>query len=154
MEKIEFKNNSEPYLSAENLNKIQDSIENDIDNLKETINGIIESGSNEKGSYIKFPDGTLICTGKKTYSAEGDFVQDGSNNIFIKDLGEYVFPMEFIDVPVVNVINVNANYTRRTWLGGIANVSKTKIGHITLCTYWNASNAGGSLHIQAIGRWK
>lgn len=42
MEKIEFKNNSEPYLSAENLNKIQENIEisinenkNEIENLKE-----------------------------------------------------------------------------------------------------------------------
>ena len=25
------------------------------------INGMIESGSNENGSYIKFADGTMIC---------------------------------------------------------------------------------------------
>ena len=37
MEKIEFKNNSEPYLSAENLNQIQNNVEQAIEVLKEDI---------------------------------------------------------------------------------------------------------------------
>ena len=56
MEKINFVNNSEPYLSAENLNQMQDNIEN-------AVNALVESGSNDNGSYIKFADGTMICRG-------------------------------------------------------------------------------------------
>ena len=33
MEKIEFKNNEEPYLSAENLNQMQDNIEKSVDGV-------------------------------------------------------------------------------------------------------------------------
>ncbi len=34
-----------------------------IKNLNEKIAEIIESGSNDNGSYIKFSDGTMICSG-------------------------------------------------------------------------------------------
>lgn len=37
MEKIEFKNNSEPYLSAENLNQIQNNIENAIPTIENSL---------------------------------------------------------------------------------------------------------------------
>jgi len=39
MEKIIFVNESEPYLSAENLNTIQDNVENEIENIKNEISG-------------------------------------------------------------------------------------------------------------------
>lgn len=43
MEKINFVNGQSPYISATNLNNLQDNVEN-------AINGIIESGSNENGN--------------------------------------------------------------------------------------------------------
>ena len=55
MEKITFVNENAPYVSAENLNQMQDNVEN-------AINGIVERGSNANGEYIKFSNGTMICT--------------------------------------------------------------------------------------------
>ena len=36
--------------------------------LNEKVAGIVESGSNENGSWVKFADGTMICYGSKNYS--------------------------------------------------------------------------------------
>lgn len=124
----------------------------DTDLLKLNSINIIESGSNENGTYIKFADGTMICTGTKSFTGEADYTEDGS--IYYKDVGEYTFPIEFIETPIVNVTNVNNNYTRHIWIGGIANVSTSKIEHIIICNHWNATDGGGKLHVQAIGKWK
>lgn len=77
MEKINFINQSTPALNATNLNKLQDNVENAIAeqiNTQNTtsdsetyscnyINGIVESGNNANGYYVKFIDGTIICYG-------------------------------------------------------------------------------------------
>lgn len=52
MKKIQFKNNSEPYLSAENLNQMQDNIE-----IAFSTQNVITSGTNlndykETGTYF------------------------------------------------------------------------------------------------------
>lgn len=76
MEKINFKNKGEPGAipaNADNLNLMQNNVENSFKSNKTTsdkdtyscnyINGIIESGSNSNGNWIKFSDGTMICYG-------------------------------------------------------------------------------------------
>lgn len=45
--------------------------ENDVPNVK-AVNSIIESGSNDKGHYIKFSDGTLIQRGTLSYPSGVD----------------------------------------------------------------------------------
>lgn len=61
MEKIEFKNNSEPYLSAENLNKIQENVETAINTSKSEILKKISSNYSLEEKEI----GTWL--GKKLY---------------------------------------------------------------------------------------
>lgn len=57
MNKINFVNGQAPYINGTNPNKMQDNIEN-------AINEIVESGSNDNGNWIKYADGTMIVTQK------------------------------------------------------------------------------------------
>lgn len=116
------------------------------------INSIIESGSNENGSWIKWADGTMICYLNRGYSANEDFVADGS--IFLKDFDGWTFPKPFIITPFVQVTNRSANAYRRTWTYCSGNISNTNIEKIGIITYWNASSAGGVFYLLAIGKWK
>lgn len=59
---------------------------------------LIDSGSNANGSYTKLPDGTMICTGTKTYpsTAFTPIV-----NVYYAVLSAIVFPAEFLAAPIV-----------------------------------------------------
>ena len=56
---------------------------------------IIESGSNANGEYVKFADGTMICTGRSTQilTTEGS-----SGAIYYKQMTDPTFPATFISV--------------------------------------------------------
>lgn len=55
MEKINFTNGQAPSLNGTNLNQLQANVESAIAEM-------IESGSNANGKYIKYSDGTMICS--------------------------------------------------------------------------------------------
>jgi len=70
------------------------------------INSIIESGKNEKGSWTKFANGTMIVTQKIVASAN-IVVADG--NLFRGNLGSLPdFPIEFSEPPIINLTLTNA----------------------------------------------
>jgi len=116
-------------------------------------NGGIESGSNADGSYIKYPDGTMIQWGANKTVGENE---TNSNNLFGSTAGSTIrfdanvnFPLTFIDTPVVVcaprsnfLISVNAlgasdtGFFVRTHLTNTADVTSSRIDYI------------------AIGRWK
>lgn len=75
MNLIEFKNlpDTTTPLNAENLNLLQKNVNDEFTTIKGTINGIVESGSNEKGIWAKFADGTLIQYGEVIQSANVDY---------------------------------------------------------------------------------
>ncbi len=115
-------------------------------------NGGIESGSDINGSWIKFPDGTLICTGKGpelsyqsttshhfgTVSGDSDF-----------RTGMYTFPMAFIDYPSVS-FTANNYYALQVYERTIT-FSSVEIGMHTK----KGEDASKSIvTIVAIGRWK
>lgn len=126
-------------LSAENLKKMEDNME---EGLNEVISEIIERGQNSNVSYVKLIDGTMI--------------QYGYNNGV--DNGERVitFPIPFIETPVVscNTVVYDTNYVHLTQ---VHNISKT--GCSVIVRY--ISSSGGSWGIGgngfswiAIGKWK
>ena len=72
MEKINFVNNSEPYLSAENFNQMQDNIE-------DAISEVVGNGLNSNGEFTKFSNGTIHCYGTSNAIAfTGAGVKDSS----------------------------------------------------------------------------
>ena len=135
MEKINFKDlpSTDTPINSSNLNQLQTNVEN-------AINGVVESGSNANGSYIKFGDGTMICMNLASCGANLDSVQ-------------VTFPQAFINTNYfVTALNRYSNIAGVNWsYGTTTNTTmvlypRTSAGVLptvsTVCSYI------------AIGRWK
>lgn len=116
-----------------------------LDDYIRNTTGVVESGENSNGSYIKFADGTLI--------------QQGNTGIFSVPAGQagtkaVTFPINFYDTDY---------YVTQTEIGGggywswvnVSTQNKTVSGFN--CSCWsntNASAASVGYSWIAIGRWK
>lgn len=141
MEKINFVNGQSPYISATNLNNLQDNVEN-------AINGIIESGSNANGNYIKYADGTMICRKKMDFGKKA--VSNPWGSLYESeelDIGNY--PQAFIETPVISVMPLDTFFVEKNG----SNVSKTGWG-----SFWAVRPVSVKMSIAvdciAIGKWK
>lgn len=136
-------------ITAENLNKMQFDLQNEIVNLQTQMNKIVESGSNENGTYIKYADGTMICYGRANILLKLDIAYGSAYRSTLKQI---TLPETFIDT----------NY--RTFLQGLAPIhtcytvddGKTEnlfkfyaIGFVS-----QATEAIRSVEFVAIGKWK
>jgi hypothetical protein len=92
---------------------------------------IIESGSNANGEFVKYADGTLICT----VSA----INGGST---------WTFPVAFSSAPKMTNASVAGNNARFTTLGAPSTTSVATFGWLVS---GSASTAASDLC--AIGRW-
>ena len=121
-------------------------------NVENKVSKIIESGSNSNGNYIKYSDGTMICTKQVTGTANLTqqyyeyFYHTAEENYF--DLGNYA--QEFKDVPSLNVSFYGGN---AQWIGAMQNVEKLHIASLHLISV-TSKTAGAYFNIIAIGRWK
>lgn len=116
--------------------------------LAKILNRLPESGSNSNGSYMKFPDGTLICTKKVsgTYSFPnrfGDWYETSSG----VQLGNWAH--SFISTPIINV----TIGSRAAVSEAIQGLSATSAGFTYLMRPNNVSNYI-ELNVIGIGRWK
>ena len=143
MEKINFVNNSEPYLSAENLNTMQDNIET-------AINGIVESGSNENGSYVKYSDGTMICSHRET---KGTTIKNEWGQLKVSPIIDgFVYPVPFIERPHT-IINVEGDSSAWIACAGAGSTTQTMPFHLVAS---NPITNGAYFDIEYIakGKWK
>ena len=139
MEKINFNDlpNTDTPINSSNLNQLQTNVENEI-------NGLIESGSNARGSYIKLPDGTLIQRGKANCGTNG--------------FASLTFPIPFIDEDIS--MTADNTYSGSGQLGIVLTTQTTKTtGVIYFRKYENGNLAivtdtTVEAHWIAIGRWK
>ena len=145
MTKINFTNlpSTTTPLNATNMNALQTNVEN-------AIGEILSSGSNANGEYIKFSDGTMICTKQVSFTAEitstwGNMYDTGNQTI---DLGNYA--QAFISVPKVSITMSSAN---GCWLEGCDNRTTTSFGTIVLASA-TSKTAGVTYDLIAIGKWK
>lgn len=114
--------------------------------------GIIESGSNANGSYTKFADGTLICTGECILPAAPLNAEAAVNP---------VFAATFVQAPKVMINPVfSAAGTGSQADTGLVNMNGTYMaiftGYMALrsWTYRYAMGAGVVFHYTATGRWR
>ena len=120
-------------------------------NLVGAINSVVESGSNANGSWIKFSDGTMICTKKVTGQVNiaatwGNLYDTGDNPL---DLGDWAIP--FIDVPIVSISFYGAN---GQWVKGFqTSTTKEKIGKISIASA-TSKTANAYYNVIGIGKWK
>ena len=75
---------------------------------QEYINGIIESGSNANGNYIKYIDGTLICYMRKRVTNIAISTAFGSMYINDTDI-IFTFPQQFTERPTFNINVIDAS---------------------------------------------
>lgn len=144
MEKINFTDfpDDSTRVNAENLNKLQDNVETGI-------NGVVESGSNENGSWTKWADGTMICTksveGTTNFSTAWGSLYESSSI----SLGNYAMP--FAEKPKVTITN---NKYTGYWLENHSEQGTSNAGRVTLLRPNSYNNATYGLDIIAIGKWK
>jgi len=111
--------------------------------------GIVESGDNANGNYIKFSDGTMICTVSMRVTDQPINTKWGS---LYTGTRVWTFPVEFIANPVVTCDQFKYG-SQQNW-GSIHAIEKT---NTTLRGYDILSReAGDPVYISAtaIGKWK
>ena len=108
---------------------------------QEYINGIIDSGSNENGNYIKFNDGTMICTKSITGTLGGT----AWGNVYYSDhtIGNWAETF----TTIYNVVaSIDANqYWCNVAGGGFNSVRVFRP---------NNGTTTGTIRLFAIGKWK
>ena len=123
------------------------------DNLVNAINStVVESGTNNNGTYIKYDNGIMICT--KTVEGSVDlkeqyytyFYHTADNKYF--NLGDYAMP--FIERPICNITFRGGN---AQWIGAVQKQSATHAGDLHILSP-NSKTAGAYYDVIAWGKWK
>ena len=110
---------------------------------------IVESGSNDNGSWIKYSDGTMIC-----YKSTGEIdmnVTTSWGSLYEGNISVGNFPAEFIETPTISVTPFGSGMLIEQ--GGI-DASKTSWGNITGVRPNSVENVKARFHLMAIGKWK
>lgn len=122
----------------------------DSTNTKDYIDSVVESGSNANGYYIKYADGTMICTKQITVGVRGsEFNAWGScyEGPFCA-LGSWA--ETFIATPVCNVSGGGGG----VWLCNYRDYSATSCGQVRVIRPTTASDMSIEFNVIGIGRWK
>lgn len=165
MNKIEFVNNQEPAVNAENLNAIQTNVENAINSVDQVLTDlvadvgdldtIIETGSNSNGNWIKFKNGTLIVTQIysttfNSWSAWGSMYSHDLNN-------PPVYPVTFVSAPAVSVTTSHSGSNFWMYERGQVSGNQLQSSPSVGCVRPNnpgSSNVTVTAYVIAIGKWK
>ena len=110
---------------------------------------IIESGSNANGRFIKYADGTLICTKRVatdiSSTAIGAIFGSGA-------FGSGAYPAAFIATPIVNYSGfIETGNVNGIWAGCYTSPTQTDWGNYRLLSA--GSYGAGHIDLTAIGRW-
>ena len=120
--------------------------------IKIGSNPIIDSGTNENGGYIKYYDGTMICTKTVSGTVEiteqyyGYFYHTADDKLF--NLGDFAMP--FVKTPISSIRFRGGN---TQWIGSTQNQSATHIGDLHIISV-TSKTAGAYYDVIAFGRWK
>lgn len=123
--------------------------------LGESINSlaakvIAESGSNANGNYIKFEDGTMICSASLLLSDVEHTIASGS--IFMNSEVIWTYPASFISSASVSGSCTNLAYGKG-WLSFFATNSTTQAKY-SIMSSMSGTTPSVRVSLIAIGRWK
>jgi hypothetical protein len=109
---------------------------------------IVESGSNANGNYIKYADGTMICTRvvSGTYNVNNAF-----GSLWYANIASQAFAATFIAVPICNVASVYGIGAVMWGAGTLA--TTTGSGGLTIISASSFASAALTISLVAIGRW-
>ena len=109
------------------------------------------SGSNANGSWIKFADGTMICTKKITFT--NVVIDDAWGAVYSSintfNFGDYA--QEFIEIPNVSITLADG---ATCFCESFSGRTTKSIGSTWLCKPTTEAGGNMTFDIIAIGRWK
>ena len=108
---------------------------------------ITGSGSNANGSYIKFDDGTMICSISKTVTASID-VAYGS---IYQGTYRWDYPEPFVDIPAVSCSEFKWGNSA-SW--GSVTAESPAYANLRGLDLYSRASGNTSVSAIAIGRWK
>jgi hypothetical protein len=111
------------------------------------VNREIERGSNANGEYVKFADGTMICTTQITTNGAAT----ASGNIFIASSDDtWTFPVAFSAVPSVSGAMLTASR-----FGGVTTGGAALTASAWAFRAWTSVSNGAAVQVKltAIGLW-
>lgn len=114
---------------------------------------IVESSSNDKGKWIKYSDGSMICYGSKDVTLN---CSQTWGNLFVGRYEDYIsFPQEFIDIPLLQ-IHTRSTTNASSWLISYdkTTVSKSNFYEVDIARATANSSVPITIIFIAIGRWK
>jgi hypothetical protein len=116
------------------------------------IGGIIESGSNANGSYIKFADGTMQCWGTRTITA--DITTPFAGGFRAATATAVVFPVAFVSNTAYQFFACSASTTGA--FGIVVNQGGKLAASREVFPVNVASGTGVYVYFEwmAVGRWK
>ena len=136
--------------------KLKNDIYWDIDSIRangEPIGYIVESGSNDYGKWIKYSDGTMICT--RSIEKQIPCNKTWGSLFYGFDSDTYNFAQEFITPPLLYLFayqRLNSSF----WLSNYYNTIVTTTGwhNYAIMRPTSADNVAFTLNILAVGDWK
>ena len=110
---------------------------------------LFDSGENENGSYLKFPDGTAICMRKLTYTGS---INSAEGSMFYgkrTEIGNY--PISFVEIPFVFATSVSVS---SVFLDSIKEQTQESFGTINFYRAAALTTSNITVNVMAIGKWK
>lgn len=154
---INSKLNSSSYTASDVLTKIKtvDGAGSGLDaDLLEGLHllgsgGIIDSGSNANGDYVKLADGTLICTVSMTVTDQAINTAYGS---LYQGARTWTYPIAFVSIKVV-VCSEFKYGTSASW-GSVSTFTTTSASLRGYDAFSRATGTETKISAIAIGKWK
>ena len=119
-------------------------------NLKLNGSPVVGYGSNSNGEWIRFYDGTQICT--KTFRQVCESFPTWGNVFESYRFGMGNWAISFTSKPKISCQAVQSEFA--CWVENCTGVSSSSCGSLALGRATNALNVTAEIDIIAIGRWK
>jgi|8_EtaG_2_1085327.scaffolds.fasta_scaffold188406_1 hypothetical protein len=111
-------------------------------------NGIVATASNSNGRYIKFADGSLICTVAKSVSEQNNGASAG--NFYSSNAGTWTYPLAFNAAPRVIAQVIGGHYNAIS--AKAVSVGTSSTTYLTMSI--NSTTNAQGLELFAIGTWE
>jgi hypothetical protein len=116
---------------------------------------VVESGSNTKGNWIKFSDGTMICSAKKELLSVAITNSINNGAFYVSEILTSFsdFPVSFIDKPTSFSMSVSSSGGYGAWIQKMYPPSAANINNFRIIGTWSSTQSF-EVSYMAIGCWK
>lgn len=125
-----------------------------LDDYIRNTTGVVESGENSNGRYIKFADGTMIIN--KTVLGTANITNAWGSLYISNDINLGNFPVAFIEIPTIVVSPQTQTGTQYMLAGqGTSGYgTETNAGNVALVRPNSRTGVAYRLEVIAKGKWK